>query len=81
VKGHAMKQLVRITGRNGVVYEERMTEGQITQFLRLTEAGTSLGVAFDEWEIMIMEIVEQTLHEQEKIQHLTAQHTYHIEKN
>ncbi len=61
-----MKQLVRITGRNGVVYEERMTQEQIRQFLRLTEATISLGVAFEEWEITIEETVEQTLDEYEQ---------------
>jgi hypothetical protein len=49
-----MKQLIRIMGCNGVVYEERMTEGQLIQFLQLREARMSLGVAFDEWEITIM---------------------------
>lgn len=62
-----MKQLVRITGRNGVVYEERMTQEQIRQFLRLTEAkNMSLGVAFEEWEITVKETVEQTLDEYER---------------
>jgi len=60
-----MKQLVRITGRNGVVYEERMTQEQIRQFLRLTEANLSLGVAFEEWEVTIKEMVEQTRDEYE----------------
>ena len=54
MKGYTMEHLVRITGHNGVVYEERMTEGQITRFLRLTEARTSLGVAFEEWEITVI---------------------------
>ena len=61
-----MKQLVRITGRNGVVYEERMTQEQIRQFLRLTEANLSLGVAFEEWEVSIKETMEQTLDENEQ---------------
>ena len=59
-----MKHLVRITGRNGVVYEERMTEGQLAQFLHLTETRRCLGVAFDEWGITITEAVEQE-HERE----------------
>jgi hypothetical protein len=54
MKGHTMRQLIRIMGRNGVVYEERMTEGQLMQFLQQREARKSLGVAFDEWEITIM---------------------------
>ncbi len=58
-----MKQLVRITGRNGVIYEELMTQEQIRQFLRLTEANISLGVAFEEWEITIKETMEQALDE------------------
>lgn len=61
-----MKQLVRITGRNGVIYEEQMTQEQIRQFLRLTEANLSLGVAFEEWEITIKETIEQTLDENEQ---------------
>lgn len=61
-----MKQLVRITGRNGVIYEEQMTQEQIKQFLRLTEATISLGVAFEEWEITIKETMEQTLDEYEQ---------------
>ena len=66
MKGHMMKQLVRITGRNGVVYEEQMTQEQIRQFLHLTEANITLGVAFEEWEITIKETVEQTLDEYER---------------
>jgi hypothetical protein len=66
MKGCMTKQLVRITGRNGVIYEEWMTEGQLTQFLRLTETRMSLGVAFDEWEISITEVSEQTPGEQEQ---------------
>jgi hypothetical protein len=66
MKGRMMKQLVRITGRNGVIYEERMTQEQIRQFLRLTEANLSLGVAFEEWEITIKETMEQTLDENEQ---------------
>jgi hypothetical protein len=66
MKGRKMKQLVRITGRNGVIYEELMTQEQIRQFLRLTEANISLGVAFEEWEITIKETMEQTLDENEQ---------------
>jgi hypothetical protein len=66
MKGRMMKQFVRITGRNGVIYEERMTQEQIRQFLRLTEANLSLGVAFDEWEITIKETMEKTLDENEQ---------------
>ncbi len=54
-----MKQLVRITGRNGVVYEERMTQEQIKQFLRLTEVNICLGVAFGEWEVTIQETPDE----------------------
>lgn len=61
-----MKQLIRIMGRHGVVYEERMTEGQITQFLQLREERVGLGVAFEEWEITIMVETAQTTHERER---------------
>jgi hypothetical protein len=81
MKDHMMKQIVRITGQNGIIYEERMTKEQLTRFLRLTETSMSLGVAFDEWEITIIEAGEQTPHEQEKTQHLTAKHTYQTERN
>ncbi len=66
MKGRMMKQLVRITGRNGVIYEEQLTQEQIRQFLRLTEANLSLGVAFEEWKITIKETMEQTLDENEQ---------------
>jgi hypothetical protein len=57
MKGDTMKQLIRIMGHNGVVYEEQMTEGQLMQFLQQREARKSLGVACDEWEITIMAAV------------------------
>jgi hypothetical protein len=63
MKGDTMKQLIRIMGHNGVVYEEQMTEGQLMQFLQQREARKSLGVAFDEWEITIIEAAH-SLHEQ-----------------
>jgi hypothetical protein len=66
MKGHMMKQVVRIIGRNGVVYEERMTEEQVTQFLRLSEARTSLGVAFNEWEIVVTKVEDQKPYEHER---------------
>jgi hypothetical protein len=62
MKGRMMKQLVRITGHNGVIYEEWMTHEQIRQFLRLTETNISLGVAFEEWEITITEHFLPSLH-------------------
>jgi hypothetical protein len=61
-----MQQLIRMTGRNGVVYEERMTQEQITQFLHFAGANMSLGVAFEEWEITVEEVVEQVLDEYER---------------
>lgn len=42
-----MKQLVRITGRTGVVSQEWMSQGQLTLFLRLAETRSSRGVAFN----------------------------------
>lgn len=44
------KKIIRITGRNDVVYEERMTEEDFALFLQLVNAAgeTRLGVAFDE---------------------------------
>jgi hypothetical protein len=59
MKGRMMKQLVRVTGRNGVVYEERMTQEQIRQFLCLTEVNICLGVAFGEWEVTIQETPDE----------------------
>ncbi len=61
-----MKNIVRIIGDNGIVYEERMTAGQLTLFLHLadTETKTPLGVAFDEWMIQIEEAGEESLQKQ-----------------
>ena len=59
MKGHMMKQLVRMMSRNGVVYEEQMTQEQIRQFLRLTEVNMCLGVAFEEWEVTIQETPDE----------------------
>ena len=65
-----MKNIVRVIGENGVVYEERMTAEQLTLFLLLVDAETKtpLGVAFDEWMIQIEEPVEGPLQKQEAAQ-------------
>ena len=65
-----MKNIVRIIGENGVVYEERMTAVQLTLFLHLADAKTKspLGVAFDEWMIQIEETIEESLQKQEATQ-------------
>jgi hypothetical protein len=62
-----MKNIVRVIGENGVVYEERMTTGQLTLFLHLadTETKAPLGVAFDEWMIQIEEALEGSSQQQE----------------
>jgi hypothetical protein len=50
-----MKQIVRIKGCNGVIYEERMTETQLRHFLNLVALETCVGVAFQDWTIEIVE--------------------------
>ncbi len=59
------KKIIRITGRNDVVYEERMTEEDFALFLQLVNAAgeTRLGVAFDEWTTQVVEPLEQALYE------------------
>jgi hypothetical protein len=56
-----MNNLVRIVGRNGTVYEERMSEAQMARFLRLVNAPERdpLGVAFGEWSIQVVEPASQ----------------------
>src|SRR5947209_4109396 len=63
-KGNSMKKIVRILGRNGVIYEEPMTEEQVKQFLSLLAPETSIGCAFDEWTIEIVTDGTQTADEQ-----------------
>ncbi len=62
------KKIIRIIGRNGMVYEERMTEEDFALFLQLVNDAveTRLGVAFDEWTIQVVEPLEQAPYEQER---------------
>jgi hypothetical protein len=61
-----MKKIVRILGRNGVIYEEPMTEAQLKLFLRLAPSEMGLGVAFEEWTIEIVDIGVQAAEEREQ---------------
>ena len=63
-RGTIVKQLVRIIDRNGVIYEERMTEAQLRQFLNLAPSQTNLGTAFTEWTIEIVDLGTQPSDEQ-----------------
>ena len=60
-----MKTIVRILGRNGVIYEEPMTEAQLKQFLCLAPSETGLGVAFEEWTIEIVDAGAQAAEKRE----------------
>jgi len=64
-KRNSMKTFVRILGRNGVIYEEPMTEAQLKQFLCLAPSETGLGVAFEEWTIEIVDTGVQAAEERE----------------
>ena len=77
-RGIIVNQLVRILGRNGVIYEERMTEAQLRQFLNLAASETNLGMAFAEWTIEIVNLGTQPSDEQgqEKIVSGTTQSAF-----
>jgi hypothetical protein len=69
-----VKQLIRMRGRNGVIYEERMTEAQLRQFLNLAASETNFGTAFAEWTIEIVNVELSDQMSKDKVRSFPAAH-------